>query len=362
MSDQALRDIISASNPVGYYPLNNILNLGNDISSYANHGSQSGTFTQYLAQFFGLDITMTKGLSSALVVIPDRAEYRGSVITIEAIIAFCGDNNLVVFERGGDNKSWSLQTNAIASGAGSPQIFQYVVGSQIGNNLPYSRIGNINHIAHIIFSSVNGVDKFDVNGELVYSPGIASGSGIQGSQSNTPLNMFSRNGAYGFDGYISHVAIYNRELTASEKLARKNLFQSSINKKIAYQQTPVWANKESRIQAWPGENSCKQTASQSAKKAYGITTAAMLNAPPLRKDFGFIEGVITRKTAPAVGQHVICLDDKFNLVTETLSGAGGYYRFDSLPINGLYAIHAYDNNEYKYAPVGADRRTPEAYP
>lgn len=122
------------------------------------------------------------------------------------------------------------------------------------------------------------------------------------------------------------------------------------------------ANKETIQQSWPGENSCKQTAVQTAKKAYGVTTAAMLNAPPLRKDFGFIEGVITRKTAPAVGQHVICLDDRFNLVAETFSGAGGYYRFDSLLINGLYAIHAYDNNEYKYAPVGADRRTPEAYP
>lgn len=122
-----------------------------------------------------------------------------------------------------------------------------------------------------------------------------------------------------------------------------------------------FANNETRTQAWPGENGLKQLDSQTAEKAYGITTAAMLNAPPLRKDFGFIEGVITRKTAPAVGQHVICLDDRFNLVAETLSGAGGYYRFDSLPMNGLYAIHAYDNNEYKYAPVGADRRTPEAY-
>ncbi len=359
MSDQALRDIISASNPVGYYPLSNILNLGNDISSYANHGSQSGTFTQYIAQFFGLDITMTKGLSSALVVIPDRAEYRGSTITIESIIAFCGDNNLVIFERGGDNKNWSLQTMTTSAGSWVPQVFQFVVGSQ--GSIQYSRIGNINHIAHIIFSSVNGVDKFYVNGELVYSPGIASGSGIQGSQSNTPLNIFSRNGAYGFDGYISHVAIFNRELTAAEIIARKNLFQSSINKKIAAQQTPVWANHETRLQAWPGENNYKALGSQTAKKSYGVNTAATLNSPPLRKDFGFIEGVITRKTVPAVGQHVICLDDRFNLVAETLSGAGGYYRFDSLPINGLYAIHAYDNNEYKYAPVGADRRTPEAY-
>lgn len=122
-----------------------------------------------------------------------------------------------------------------------------------------------------------------------------------------------------------------------------------------------FANTETKTQAWPGENSSKKLESQTAEKVYGITTAAMLNAPPLRKNFGFIEGVITRKTAPAIGQHVICLDDRFNLVAETFSGAGGYYRFDSLPINGLYAIHAYDNNEYKYAPVGADRRTPEAY-
>lgn len=122
-----------------------------------------------------------------------------------------------------------------------------------------------------------------------------------------------------------------------------------------------WANIETKAQAWPGESGCKQIASQTAEKAYGVTTVSMLNAPPLRKDFGFIEGVITCKTAPAVGQHVICLNDRFNLIAETLSGSGGYYRFDNLPINGFYAIHAYDNNEYKYAPVGADRRTPEAY-
>nr|WP_321238701.1 hypothetical protein [uncultured Tolumonas sp.] len=124
----------------------------------------------------------------------------------------------------------------------------------------------------------------------------------------------------------------------------------------------LFANKETKEQAWPGENNCKKIESSVAENAYRLTKVEMLNVPPQRKDLGYIEGVITRKTEPAVGQLVICLDERFNLIEETLSGSGGYYRFDSLPINGLYAIHAYDNNEYKYAPVGADRRTPEAYP
>lgn len=145
---------------------------------------------------------------------------------------------------------------------------------------------------------------------------------------------------------------------------RVHSISDKIEGDLKYSQLPtalLWANEETQSNAWPGENNYKQLVSQTAEKAYGVTTAAMLNSPPLRKDLGFIEGVITRKTAPAVGQHVICIDERFNLVAETLSGAGGYYRFDSLPINGFYAIHAYDNNDFKYAPVGADRRTPEAY-
>ncbi|ACQ92383.1 hypothetical protein Tola_0755 [Tolumonas auensis DSM 9187] len=156
-------------------------------------------------------------------------------------------------------------------------------------------------------------------------------------------------------GIFSHQGSINVH-SISYQIDGLNIYSKSLPMRLTF------ANGETKDKAWPGENSCKQLDSQTAEKAYGVTTAAMLNSPPLRKDFGFIEGVITRKTAPAVGQHVICLDDRFNLVAETLSGSSGYYRFDSLPINGLYAIHAYDNNEYKYAPVGADRRTPEAYP
>lgn len=124
----------------------------------------------------------------------------------------------------------------------------------------------------------------------------------------------------------------------------------------------LWANIETREQAWPGENNIKETTAHSPEKICPITSASALNAPPARKDFGFIEGVVTRKSVPAAGKHVICLDEKFNLIAETTSAENGYYRFDSLLINGLYAIHAYDNDIYQYAPVGADRRTPEAYP
>lgn len=142
-------------------------------------------------------------------------------------------------------------------------------------------------------------------------------------------------------------------MDTANALAIPNLITSPV---------PTWANNETKAQAWPAENSWKQLVAQPAKKAYSATTVAMLSGPPSKSSLGFIAGVVTRKAIPAAGKHVICLDGTFNLIAETVSATNGYYRFDSLPINGLYAIHAYDNEIYQYAPVGADRRTPEAYP
>ena len=124
----------------------------------------------------------------------------------------------------------------------------------------------------------------------------------------------------------------------------------------------AWANPETREQAWPGEYSVKETLAQLPEKAFPVLAVSALSAPPSRSDLGYIAGVITRKGVVAPNKHVICLDARFNLVAETTSAENGYYRFDNLPINGLCAIHAYDNETYQYAPVGADRRTPEAYP
>lgn len=125
---------------------------------------------------------------------------------------------------------------------------------------------------------------------------------------------------------------------------------------------PIWANRETKAQAWPGEIGAKESLAHSPDKICRIASVPALSAPPSRKDLGFISGIVTRKSVPASGKHVVCLDERFNLVAETISAENGYYRFDNLLINKLYTIHAYDNDTYQYAPVGADRRTPEAYP
>lgn len=224
----------------------------------------------------------------------------------------------------------------------------------------YNELTNSPHHFLIQYDSSSGKTKVFIDG--VEDAELSVPINILAPLSNTwvVLGGYYYNGTTRGNCIIGDVAIYANKMSPEKLAARQNYKIGPANTCILRGQSPVWANKETQTQAWPGENSCKQT-SQTAKKVYGVTAVSMLTTPPLRKDLGFIEGVITRKTAPAVGQHVICLDERFNLVAETLSGAGGHYRFDSLPINGLYAIHAYDNNEYKYAPVGADRRTPEAY-
>lgn len=77
---------------------------------------------------------------------------------------------------------------------------------------------------------------------------------------------------------------------------------------------------------------------------------------------GFIKGTITARGAIAPNRNVFAHDDTGCYVADTISDAQGKYQFDGLLLNRWYTITAHDNDEYKYAPVGADRRTPEAYP
>lgn len=122
-----------------------------------------------------------------------------------------------------------------------------------------------------------------------------------------------------------------------------------------------FANSETRAQAFVGDTYFTNKICYGCKKWFPLIHLINIDNKISVSDFGFIEGVITRKGIPAAAKQVICLDSKFNLVAETSSLSDGYYRFDSLPRNEFFAIHAYDNDIYQYAPVGADRRMPEAY-
>lgn len=121
-----------------------------------------------------------------------------------------------------------------------------------------------------------------------------------------------------------------------------------------------WASTITKSQAYPGQIKIKELP-DTLNCLCPINTPAQLISPPSLLDFGFIQGSITKKGQIATGQHVVCLDSRFNIVAETVSAADGSYRFDSLSIYDTYIIIAQDNWGFKYAPVGADRRTPEAY-
>lgn len=121
------------------------------------------------------------------------------------------------------------------------------------------------------------------------------------------------------------------------------------------------ANVEPISQSFPGQGAWKSFNNILPTNFIRITNQSDIQRPPLRSELGFIRGVITRKGQIAAGQHVVCLDSRFNLIAETVSAADGSYRFDSLNMYDTYIIIAQDNFDFKYAPVGADRRTPEAY-
>lgn len=122
----------------------------------------------------------------------------------------------------------------------------------------------------------------------------------------------------------------------------------------------LFANSESKSQAWPGENH-EVNIKVNSVNVFIVSALSSISTTPKRTDLGFIRGVVTRKGQIAAGQYVVCLNSRFNLVAESVSASDGSYRFDSLNMYDTYIIIAQDNFDFKYAPVGADRRTPEAY-
>ncbi|MFM5757801.1 hypothetical protein [Aeromonas hydrophila] len=371
-SDQALRDLILASNPVGYYPLDTPANLGRDISTYANHGSQSGSFQQSQSIFWGMDITLTKGVSSPLVAIPDRAEYKGRTFTLECVIALSEDANLVIAERGGDNKNWSLQSVGTAVGEPVPS-FQFILGDQTVSAVN-GRGGPVLPLCHMVFTSVLGVSKLYMNGQILKEWAVATGNGTQGNQGTLPIHLFSRGGSFATSAYLAHVAFYNRELTVAERQARYDLLYGSMTIQ-PHRLTATPANQEPRSAFEPQDVAWRG----SPGHVYaGPMPAAPLIADPLcqGQDLnwvrdavqnvlqGYIESTVTID-GEGVRRRVLCLDQAGNLIGETYSRASdGKYRFDLLWLNRRYMLVAQDDPAFgpaDYNAVAADYQLPTPY-
>ena len=369
-SDQALRDLIMASNPVGYYPLDTIANLGRDISAIANHGSQSGSFRQQVLTLSDMDMVVTGGATSPLVAIPDRAEYRGRTLTMECIISHNEDANLVIAERGGDNQNWSLQSIGSAAGMSTPS-YQFVLGASTA--AANGRAGP-SMVGHMVFTSVNGVTKVYLNGAPLMIGSAATGNGIQGNQGNLPVHLFSRGGLYASSAVMAHVAFYNRELTGAELADRKNLLNKPFNFKLQ-PMTAIAANQEPRSQfqpqdvAWkgkppfyPGPLSIQQMSQRVICKGrdYFWIRDGVRNV-----EQGFIESTVTI-SGMGVRRRVLCFTQDGELVGETYSRASdGIYRFDLLWLNRRYMVVAQDDPAYgpaDYNAVAADYQAPKPYP
>lgn len=171
-------------------------------------------------------------------------------------------------------------------------------------------------------------------------------------------------------GFASFVAVYLEPLTdqaIAEHVSQLSQLDTSYFDSIAaemkqlFSQTPSWANAETKEQAWPGENHWALIEASQPEFAAPITQVPHFTTLPTRAELGYIAGVVTAKQVPAPGRTVRCFDPTMTLVAETVSDAGGHYRFDNLLRNRRYLILAQDTWEFNYAPVGADRRQPESY-
>ncbi|WP_411165815.1 hypothetical protein Aeroheme_02137 [Aeromonas sp. DSM 116730] len=374
-TDQALRDLILASNPVVYYPLDNPTNLGQDLSANAHHGSQSGTFSQQIKTLFNMDLTMTKGVSSPLVTVPDRVEFRGSKLTIELVVANVGDANLVWLERGGTNRNWSVQSisSSQPSAAGLQPSISAFLGLPTQPAIFQGGANNLPGIAHIVLM-LDGPKLTTVINGSASQVSLNTGSSAQLDTTAIPVHLFSRAGAVGADGYMAHVAIYNRLLTPDEILARNTLLLGSMGFKTS-RLTALPANQEPRAQFQPQDVAWRG----SPGHVYaGPMPAVAVTADPLcqGQDLtwvrdgnqnvlqGYIESTVTID-GEGVRRRVLCLDQAGNLIGETYSRASdGKYRFDLLWLNRRYMLVAQDDPAFgpaDYNAVAADYQLPTPY-
>ncbi|MFM1704758.1 LamG-like jellyroll fold domain-containing protein [Aeromonas salmonicida] len=373
-SDQALRDLILASNPVVYYPLDNPSNLGLDLSANAHHGSQSGTFSQQIKTLFGMDLTMTKGVSSPLVTVPDRAEFRGNKLTIELVVAGVADENVVWLERGGANNNWSVQSYTSAQAPGQVPAFGSFLGVPTPPSVFQGAASNLPGLAHIVLVMDGAKLSTAVNGS-VSQTSLNTSSGSQVIQTAVPLHLFSRGGTAGpSNGYMAHVAIYNRLLTSDEILARNALLFSFMTIQ-PHRLTAIPANQEPRSQFEPQDVAWRG----SPGHVYaGPMPVVAVTADPLcqGQDLnwlrdgnqnvlqGYIESTVTID-GEGVRRRVLCLDQAGNLIGETFSRASdGKYRFDLLWLNRRYMLVAQDDPAFgpaDYNAVAADYQLPTPY-
>ncbi|MGY3884215.1 LamG-like jellyroll fold domain-containing protein [Aeromonas aquatica] len=372
-SDQALRDLILASNPVVYYPLNNPSNLGLDLSANAHHGSQSGTFSQQIKTLFGMDLTMTKGVSSPLVTVPDRAEFRGNKLTIELVVAGVADENVVWLERGGANNNWSVQSYTSAQAPGQVPAFGSFLGVPTTPSVFQGAASNLPGLAHIVLVMDGAKLSTAVNG-TVSQTSINTGSGSQAIQTAVPLHLFSRGGTAGpSNGYMAHLAIYNRILTSDEILARSALFFGAMGWEV-HHLTATLANQEPRSQFQPQDVAWRGSPPLFA----GPVLAQELTQFPMIKgrdyfwlrdgvrnvEQGYIESTVTID-GEGVARRVLCFTQSGELVAETTSRASdGKYRFDLLWLNRRYMLVAQDDPAFgpaDYNAVAADFQLPKPY-
>ena len=372
-SDQALRDLILASNPVGYWPLDNPANLGNDISSYAHHGSQSGSFSQQVKTLFEMDMTMTKGGANALVTIPDRAEYRGTKLTIEMVVANVTDSNLVLAERGGANSNWSVQSISSTQQPGVQPCVSSFLGVPQTPAIFQGGASKLTAVAHIVLMMDGAKLQTVINGSLSQTS-LSTGSGVQQVQTASPVNLFSRAGASGADFYMAHVAIYNRLLTFDEITARNQLLQGSM-KWISSPMAPIPANQETRAQFQPQDVAWR--GSPGSVYAGPVLAQELTPFPMIKgRDYfwlrdgvrnveqGYIESTVTID-GEGVARRVLCFTQSGELVAETTSRASdGKYRFDLLWLNRRYMLVAQDDPAFgpaDYNAVAADFQLPKPY-
>ena len=217
------REILS-SLPSMYLPLSSKIDPSLEISGNNRVTQSNSDFEEH---DLSIGATTETGLKtatgSALITIDSFVEAKGDTFTIEFIAKDIDiDTNLVIFERGGDNSNFSLQSIPYHVD-GKPSLM--LNKGNTGESDTRKFAPDDGSVAHHYVIMVDGANyKAFIDGVQVLEADTLS---PQSSTADVRLDVFSRNGGYGTQIILGHLAFYDRLFTEDDFNSRTNYFSGS---------------------------------------------------------------------------------------------------------------------------------------
>lgn len=371
-----LYDTIKAASPIAFWPLMDNQDHSGNARHLAAHGSPS---FQQSPMNSDLRPSMLTGAVDSVLRIAQATLPK--IVAIEGWFRLAGDKGPNIYSTvfGINQPLTGFASRYILTYHDTLQFCSYQNINPPASNTSYPSTKTWEYLTsgphHVViqYEATGNSTKVYIDGVLDTGLTVPFDVFLQLANSYLVLGGYYFNGSASGNCQLSHVAIYDRILTAGEIAERQTYFLGNpVIKSVSLTATP--ANQEPRAVfqpqdvAWsgtpllyPGPVNVQQMSQSIVCKGHdyfwvrdGVQNVAQ----------GYISNRVTIN-GEGVRRRVLCFSQDGYLVAETYSSAAdGVYRFDHLWLNRRYMLVAQDDPAFgpaDYNAVAADYQAPTPY-